>query len=87
VRIAKQKGIEVISISRGSEVAFDAQSLSFGLIAEQLRLSERDWLVNCVDWIPQKSSGNQEEDQRLATLIKTSPPNQLSLAKLRFGFN
>jgi len=87
LRIAKQKDIEVIITPRGSEVAFDAQSLSFELIAEQLQLSEGDWLVNCVGWLTQKSSGNQEEDQYLATLLKTSLPNQLSIAKLRFRSN
>jgi len=87
VRIAKVNSIPVVAISRSSDVPFDAESMEFEQVARKLGLSENDWLVNCIGWIPQKSSGDKNEDKRLATLLNTNLPHQLSRAKARLGFN
>jgi len=87
VRIAKVNSIPVVAVSRNSEVPFDAESMEFEQVARKLGLSESDWLVNCIGWIPQKSSGDKNEDRRLATLLNTNLPDQLSRAKARLGFN
>jgi dTDP-4-dehydrorhamnose reductase len=87
VRIAKVNSIPVVAISRSSEVPFDAESMEFEQVARKLGLSESDWLVNCIGWIPQKSSGDEKEDKRLATLLNTNLPDQLSRAKAQLGFN
>jgi dTDP-4-dehydrorhamnose reductase len=87
VRIAEVKSIPVIAISRGADFPFDAESMDFEQVAEKLSLSESDWIVNCIGWIPQKSSGDKRKDKRLATLLNTTLPDQLSRAKSQFGFN
>jgi len=87
VRIAEVNRIPVVAISRSSEVPFDAESMEFEQVARKLGLSEADWLVNCIGWIPQKSSGDKNEDKRLATLLNTNLPHQLSRAKAQLGFN
>jgi dTDP-4-dehydrorhamnose reductase len=87
VRVAEVNSIPVVAISRSSEVAFDAESMEFEQAARKLGLSESDWLVNCIGWIPQKSSGDKNEDKRLAGLLNTSLPAQISKAKAKLGFN
>jgi dTDP-4-dehydrorhamnose reductase len=87
VRIAEVNSVPVVAISRISEVPFDAESMEFDQVAHKLGLSESDWLVNCIGWIPQKSSGDKKEDQRLAGLLNTSLPAQISKAKAQLGFN
>jgi dTDP-4-dehydrorhamnose reductase len=87
VRIAEVNSIPVVAISRSSEVPFDAESMEFEQVARKLGLAESDWLVNCIGWIPQKSSGDKKEDKRLATLLNTNLPHQLSRAKAQLGFN
>jgi dTDP-4-dehydrorhamnose reductase len=87
VRIAEVNSIPVVAISRSSEVPFEAESMEFEQVARKLGLSESDWLVNCIGWIPQKSSGDKNEDKRLAALLNTNLPHQLSRAKAQLGFN
>jgi len=87
VRIAEVNSIPVVAISRSSEVPFDAESMEFEQVARKLGLAESDWLVNCIGWIPQKSHGDKKEDKRLATLLNTNLPHQLSRAKAQLGFN
>jgi len=87
VRIAEENKIPVVAISRSSEIKFDAESMDFEQVAREIGLSEKDWLVNCIGWIPQKSSGENGEDSRLAALLNTRLPEQLSRAKTQFGFN
>jgi dTDP-4-dehydrorhamnose reductase len=87
VRIAELNSIPVVAISRNSEVPFEAESMEFEQVARKFGLSESDWLVNCIGWIPQKSSGDKKEDKRLATLLNTNLPDQLSRSKAQLGFN
>jgi dTDP-4-dehydrorhamnose reductase len=86
-QIAEVNSIPVVAISRNSEVPFDAESMEFEQVARKLGLSDSDWLVNCIGWIPQKSSGDKKEDKRLAGLLNTSLPAQISKAKAQLGFN
>jgi dTDP-4-dehydrorhamnose reductase len=87
VRIAEVNSIPVVAISRNSEVPFEAESMEFEQVARKLGLSEADWLVNCIGWIPQKSSGDKRGDKRLASVLNTSLPAQISKAKAQLGFN
>lgn len=86
-RVAAESGLNLVEISRSSNISFDAESMSFDVVAEKLDLDENDWLVNCIGWIPQKSSGNPFDDSRLATLLNTSVPEQISNAKRNRGFH
>jgi dTDP-4-dehydrorhamnose reductase len=86
-RVAMSEGIHLEAISRSSEISFDAETSSFADLAKELKLTENDWLVNCIGWIPQKSSGNLDQDQRLATLLNTTLPGQICESKAQLGFN
>ena len=86
-RLSEVNSIPVVAISRSTEVPFDAESMEFEQVARKLGLSENDWLVNCIGWIAQKSHGDKKEDKRLATLLNTNLPDQLSRSKAQLGFN
>ena len=87
LRVAKKSGIEHLAISRSTEISFDAKQSSVEQLAMEVHLNENDWLVNCIGWIPQKSSGDIKKDSAQAELLNTSLPEQLSEAKSQFGFN
>jgi len=87
VRIAELSKVPVVAITRGSEISFDAETGEFIQLGEKLGLSENDWLVNCIGWIPQKSSGEKNTDKQMAGLLNTSLPDQVSRAKTQLGFN
>jgi len=86
LRVAGESGIDYSAISRSTEISFDAERSSVEQLAKEVRLNENDWLVNCIGWIPQKSSGDIEKDRTQAELLNTSLPEQLSAAKSQFGF-
>jgi len=65
-RVAKESGLQVVEVSRFSDVPFEAESMDFEQVAVKLGLGETDWLVNCIGWIPQKSSGDEAADVHLA---------------------
>jgi dTDP-4-dehydrorhamnose reductase len=86
-RVARESGLEVIEVSRRSDVPFEAESMDFDQVAVKLRLGEKDWLVNCIGWIPQKSSGDEVADAYLAELLNTSLPDQISRSREKHGFH
>jgi dTDP-4-dehydrorhamnose reductase len=87
LRVASDSDIEVVPVSRASGVRFDAQTQLFASLATELRLSPRDWVVNCIGWIPQKSSGDDLLDQRVAWLLNSSLLEQISETRENLGFN
>ena len=87
LRVAKESGVEHLAISRSTDISFDAEQSSVERLAQEIHLNENDWLVNCIGWIPQKSTGDIEKDSAHAELLNTSLPAQLSEAKSQFGFN
>jgi dTDP-4-dehydrorhamnose reductase len=86
-RVATESGLEVIEVSRSSEVPFEAESMDFDQVAVKLGLGDTDWLVNCIGWIPQKSSGDEVADAYLAELLNTSLPGQISRSREKHGFH
>jgi dTDP-4-dehydrorhamnose reductase len=61
--------------------------MDFDQIAVKLGLGETDWLVNCIGWIPQKSSGDEVADANFAELLNTSLPAQISGSRKKNGFH
>lgn len=86
-RVARESGLKVIEVSRSSDVLFEAESMDFDQVAVKLGLGETDWLVNCIGWIPQKSSGDEVVDVHLADLLNTSLPGQISRSRKKHGFH
>ena len=86
-RVAKQKKLNLLELSRGEEISFDAESESFEHFAERLNLNSDDWLVNCIGWIPQKATYDAEENIRVATLLNTKLPEEISQSREKLGFS
>jgi len=86
-RVARESGLKVIEVSRSSYVPFEAESMDFDQVAIELGLGDTDWLVNCIGWIPQKSSGDEVADAHLAELLNTSLPDQISRSQKKHGFH
>lgn len=79
--------IEVLEISRSSEISFDARDREFQDLAVQVGLCPTDWLVNCIGWIPQKASGDSEADEKLAWLLNAELMCQISESQKAHKFN
>ena len=86
-RVAKEKNLNLLEVSRAGEISFDAESESFDHFAERINLTSNDWLVNCVGWIPQKATKDAEENIRVATLLNTKLPEEISQSREKLGFN
>ena len=86
-RVAKQKKMNMLEISRGAEISFDVEAGSFDHFAKRLNLTSDDWLVNCIGWIPQKATRDEQEDIRVATLLNTKLPEEISQSRAKLGFN
>ena len=56
-------GSEVVQISRSAFVQWDFFRSDFKSLASKVVITESDFLVNCIGWIPQKSSGITEKDE------------------------
>jgi len=87
LRVASGSEIEVVPVSRTLGIRFDAHIEQFASLASELRLCPKDWIMNCIGWIPQKSSGDDFVDQRDAWLLNSSLPQQISEARESLGFN
>lgn len=86
VRVARLSGLEVLATSREQEPRFDAFRQPFLDFAKQIELSEQDFVVNAIGWIPQKASGDVLVDRRDAYLLNNSLLADLSSAQKIVGF-
>jgi dTDP-4-dehydrorhamnose reductase len=87
VRVAKKSRCEVIEVSRTEGLTFDAETTSFDDLAKSLGLCATDYLINCIGWIPQKSTGDATEDRRLAQLLNVILPDQINQSAEVLGFS
>lgn len=71
-------GLDVVEVSRSGKVPWDAQSQTFDELANQLALGAHDWLVNCIGWIPQKSTGDWDKDSKDAGRLNASLLEEIS---------
>lgn len=86
VRVARLAGFDVVATSRTSQPKFDAEFQQFDDFASFIGLSEQDFVVNAIGWIPQKSSGDVLLDQRDAELLNSSLLSEISKAQAVHGF-
>lgn len=87
VRVAKKSRCEVIEVSRTDGLPFDAETASFDDLAKELGLCNTDYLVNCIGWIPQKSTGDASKDLHLAQLLNITLPGQINQSAEVLGFS
>lgn len=76
--------IPSISLSRNSGFDVSEKDTARKIIAE-LNLSSSDLLLNCIGWIPQKSSGNKNSDSLSAIQANSVLPNMLEHFSLTTG--
>ncbi len=86
VRVARLSGLDILATSREKEPRFDAFSQSFREFANRIELSEQDFVVNAIGWIPQKASGDVLVDQRDAVALNNSLLADLASAQNTLGF-
>lgn len=85
-RTFESAGIETYKISRSATISWDATSDTLSELLQSLGISERDLLVNCIGWIPQKSRGNVAEDESLASLLNVELLRKIATAQTVHGF-
>lgn len=62
-------GLEVLEVSRTTGVLWDYFETDFVSLASKIELTKADVLINCIGWIPQKSSGYKEQDEHDARVL------------------
>ena len=85
-RQANLAGIETLKISRSGEISWDYYQSPFGDLTNELGMLESDVLVNCIGWIPQKSSGDLELDRVKAHKLNVALISEIQSEQLRIGF-
>jgi dTDP-4-dehydrorhamnose reductase len=85
-RVAKHAGLEVLEISRSGSLRFDARQESFTDFSRRIAISEDDFLVNAIGWIPQKSLGNLVLDEESANLLNSKLVEDIAEARAESGF-
>lgn len=86
VHEAKQAGLSVVEVSRTADVGWDFLKTSFETLASNLDLSQSDLVVNCIGWIPQKSSGNAKQDEAFARVLNVDLVRELQEVQKKRGF-
>lgn len=79
-------GFEVVRVSRSTGLKFDFENQHFADFAESIKIGGSDWVINCVGWIPQKSSGNTSLDRARAKSLNSRLPAEISASKSELGF-
>jgi dTDP-4-dehydrorhamnose reductase len=79
-------GQEVLAVSRTSEYHWDFAGGGFAALASDLGLSQEDVLVNCIGWIPQKSSGSLDQDNRDAQALNVDLIAEIQASQDAIGF-
>ena len=85
-RVAIENGIQVIQVARSGPVRFNAESEDIVATAKEVGLGPDDYLVNCVGWIPQKSTGQIDRDRSLANLLNVELPRRIGAGQELLGF-
>lgn len=86
-RACKKAGLSTLEISRRSGYIFDATKENFLSLAKRLELGDTDYVVNCVGWIPQKSSGDKRADFESANALNNNFMYQISMAQKKAKFS
>ncbi len=86
VELARQSEIETIAVGRSGIHSLNYTGGDIERFASELRLTPEDTLVNCIGWIPQKSSGDVSEDSKIAYLLNSELLEAISNVHSKIGF-
>jgi dTDP-4-dehydrorhamnose reductase len=78
--------IALVRVGRQEALALDAE-LGLGDVRRLLTLSPGDVIINCIGWIPQRSVGNDSQDEALAQRLNVEIPREISEWALQTGAN
>lgn len=82
----ESQGFQVVPVSRGEGYRFNFEDGLFEDFAEAAGLLANDWVVNCVGWIPQKSSGDSDVDRVRAFSLNSDLLDQIAQSQAKLGF-
>lgn len=88
-QVAKQgrlSGLDVVTVGKGGDYEFRYFEGALHALSTDLELSPADTLVNCVGWIPQKSTGEIAEDSRIAYILNSVLVSEISTLQQKLGF-
>lgn len=80
-------GLEVLEVSRTAGILWDYSQADFSNLASKVRLTKADVLINCIGWIPQKSSGSKKQDERDAHALNVELIKEIQESHDVVGFN
>ena len=83
---ARAAELEIAEVSRSSGVKWDYFANDFGSLARELVLDRADVLVNCIGWIPQKSSGSRALDEQDANALNVELIREIQASQNDLGF-
>ena len=87
VELARRSELETIAVGRSGAHSLNYKGGDIENFASELRLTAEDTLVNCIGWIPQKSSGDVSEDFQLAYLLNSELVEAISNIHSKIGFS
>ena len=85
-REAERAGLDLIEVSRSRGFKWDYFANDFGSLATEVGLEGTDVLVNCVGWIPQKSSGLSIKDEQEANSLNIELIREIQASQDALGF-
>ena len=86
-RESLRSGLEVLEVSRTAGILWDYFESDFSNLVSKIGLTKADVLVNCIGWIPQKSSGSKEQDERDAHALNVELIREIQVSQDAVGFN
>lgn len=79
-------GLEVVEVSRTTGVRWDYFESDFASLAVAIGLTKSDVLINCIGWIPQKSSGSKQQDEPDALALNVELIREVQVSQDVIGF-
>lgn len=79
-------GLEVLEVSRTAGILWDYFQSDFSNLVSKIGLTKDDVLINCIGWIPQKSSGFKGQDERDAYALNVELIREIQESQYIFGF-
>lgn len=79
-------GLEVIEVSRTAGIRWDYFGSNFATLAGLVPITKEDVVVNCIGWIPQKSSGSSAQDEKDAKALNIELIKEIQASQNALGF-
>jgi dTDP-4-dehydrorhamnose reductase len=79
--------LEVLEVSRTVGILWDYWQDDFLNLASEVGLKRDDVLINCIGWIPQKSSGSKEQDEHDSHALNVELIREIQESQSVFGFD